>query len=225
GSGQPGADDGGAADAAAADHGYGVAASDLAGIQRGAETGHHAAAEQPGHFGLDLRADLGALPGGDQRLGRERPDAQRRRQHGAVGEGHLLRGVVRGEAVPGAPAPARAALSADRPPVQDHEVAGLKPGNALTDRLDDARGFMPEQVGEVLADPALAVMQVGVAHTARLDVDERLARTGIWHDDGGELDRSALAAGDYARNLMCHQVFASFLCITHGPWFISPTLS
>src|SRR5262249_22447576 len=112
-------------------------------------------------------------------------------------------------AVPGSPAPARTALSADRPPVEDHEVAGLKPGNVRTDRLDDAGGFVPEQIGEVLADPALAVVQVGVAHAACLHADQRLARPGVGNDDGGELDRSAFAAGDDALTLMCHQDLAS----------------
>src|SRR5215469_13796175 len=120
-SGEPGAEDGRAADTAAADDRDRVAAADLAGVQGRAETGHHAAAEQPGDLGLDLRVDLGALPGGDQRLGGERADAKRGRQHGAVGERHLLLGVVRGEAVPGPATPTRATLSADRAPVEYDE--------------------------------------------------------------------------------------------------------
>ena len=45
---------------------------------------------------------------------------------------------------------------------------GATLGDVGTDRLDDARGLVAEQVREVVADAALAVVQVGVAHAARL---------------------------------------------------------
>ena len=79
--------------------------------------------EQAGGLGRRGRVDLGALAGGDERLLGERADAERGRQLGAVGERHLLRGVVRGEAVLGLARAAGAALAAHRPPVEDHEVA------------------------------------------------------------------------------------------------------
>ena len=89
--------------------------------------------------------------------------------------------VVRGEAVPG-PAPAAgAALAADRAPVQDDEVAGRDGGHPVADRLDHAGRLVPEQVGEVVPDAALAVVQVGVADAARLHPDQRLARPRIGH--------------------------------------------
>jgi hypothetical protein len=53
-----------------------------------------------------------------------------------------------------------------------------------------------EEEGEVVVDAALAVVQVGVAHPARLDLDDRLARTGVGDDDVDELDLGALGAGD-----------------------------
>ncbi len=74
----------------------------------------------------------------------------------SVGEGHLLAGVVRGEAVPGAPAAARAALPADRPPVQDDEVAGLDAVHAGPDGLHEPCRLVPEQEREVVVDAALA---------------------------------------------------------------------
>ena len=77
--------------------------------------------------------DLGALAGGDERLLDERADAERGGELGAVGEGHLLRRVVGGEAVPGASAAAGPALAADRAPVQDDVVAGCDVGDAVTD--------------------------------------------------------------------------------------------
>ena len=85
-------------------------------------------------------------------------------------ERHLLRGVVRAEADPGLAAQTAAARAAHRPPVEDHEVAGHDIGDAFADRLDDAGGFVPEQEREVVVDAALAVVQVGVAHPAGLDL-------------------------------------------------------
>ena len=199
------AEHGAVAHAAAADHRDRVAAADLPGVQRGAQAGHHAAAEQPGHLGLDLGIHLGALPGGDQGLLDERADAERGRQHRAVGQRHLLLGVVGRKAVPGTAAGAGAALPAHRAPVQDHEVAGLQAGHVRADRLDHAGRLVPEQVREVVADPALAIVQVGVADAARLHLYQGLARTGIGHQHSRRLDLGALAASDHARHLMCHR--------------------
>ena len=126
---QGGAGDRGVADAAAPDDGDGVVAADVAGVDRRAEAGHHAAAEQAGHGGVGLGIDLGALALVDQGLVGERADAQRGRQFGAVGQGHLLGGVERVEAVPGAAALAGPALTADRAPVEDDEVADLHVGD------------------------------------------------------------------------------------------------
>ena len=69
---------GGRTDAAAADDRDGGAAADVAGVDRRAEAGHHAAAEQPDGGRAGLRVDLGALAGGDQGLLGERADAERR---------------------------------------------------------------------------------------------------------------------------------------------------
>ena len=123
GPGQRRAGDRGHADPAAADHRDGLAAADVAGVDRRAEAGHHAAAEQADGRGARRRVDLGALAGGDQRLLGEGADAQRRGQLGAVLERHLLGGVVGGEAVPRLAAVAGPAVAADRAPVEDHEVA------------------------------------------------------------------------------------------------------
>ena len=95
---------------------------------------------------------------------------------GAVGQRHLLRRVVRVEAVPGAAPLAGPALAADRAPVEDDEVPGRHLGHVVTDRLDDPGGLVPEQVRVVVADAAHLVVQVGVADAARLDADERLPR-------------------------------------------------
>ena len=142
-------------------------------LMRRAEPGHHAAAEQPGGGRRRLRVDLRALAGGDERLLDERPDAERRRQLGAVGQRHLLGRVVGGEAVPRLAAQARPALPAHGPPVEDDVVAGRDVGDARADGLDGAGGLVAEQERELVVDPALAVVQVGVAHAARLDLRRR----------------------------------------------------
>jgi hypothetical protein len=61
-----------------------------------------------------------------------------------------------------------------------------------------------KQEREALADTTFAVMQVGVAHAARLDADEHLVRTGIRNVHGDDLDRRTPGARDNASNLMGH---------------------
>ena len=69
-----GAGDGGVADAAAAEHGDGVAPLHLAGEHRRAEAGHDPAAEQAGDLGRGRRVDLRAL------ARRPRASSRRRRR-------------------------------------------------------------------------------------------------------------------------------------------------
>ena len=137
-------------------------------------------------------------PACDERLVGERADSERRRQRRAVAQRHLLRRVVRGEAVPGSAAQAGPARAAHRPPVEDDEVAGRDVGDAVADRLDDAGGLVAEQEREVVVDPALAVVQVGVAHAAGLHRDHRLAGAGVGHQHRGEFDGRVLLPGDNA---------------------------
>ena len=68
----------------------------------------------------------------------------------------------------------------------------------VADRLDDARGLVAEQEREVVVDPTLAVVQVGVAHTARLDLDDGLARA---RDPGRRSSRSTPARPSSAPRL------------------------
>ena len=171
---------------AAAEDGHRVAAADLTGEHRRPEPRHHTAAEQADRLGTGAAVDLGALAGGHQRLLGEGTDTERGRQRGAVGQRHLLGGVVGGEAVP-RPAPAtRAALAAHRPPVEDHEVPGRHRGHVGPDRLDHAGRLVAEEEREVVVDPPLAVVEVGVADAARLDPHEGLTRSGIGDEDGLE---------------------------------------
>ena len=188
---------------AAAEHRHRVAPGHLAGEQRGAEAGHHAAAEEARGLGLGPRVDLGGLAGGHEGLLGEGADAERRAELDAV-EGHLLGGVVGGEAVPGAAPPAGPALAADGPPVEDDEVAGRDLGDVGADRLDHAGRLVAEQERELVVDGALAVVQVGVADPARLDRDQHLAGTGVGHLDGLDRDRLALALRHHPADLLGH---------------------
>ena len=81
---------------------------------------------------------------------------------------------------------------------------GADGGHPVADRFHHPGGLMTQQVREVVADPALAVVQVGVAHPAGLHVDQRLPGPGIGHDDGGHLDRGTFSWGDDAPHLCCH---------------------
>ena len=182
-SGEVGAGDRRVADPAAPEHGDGLAACHPAGVDRRPEAGHHATAEQPGNGGRRRGVDLRALAGRDECLVGEGADPQGGGQLRAILQGHLLAGVERVEAVPRLTAPAGAALAAHRPPVEDHEVTRGDVRDAVADLLDDPCGLVPEQEREVVVDPALAVVQVGVAHPARLDLDDRLARPRIGNDD------------------------------------------
>ena len=89
---------------------------------------------RPDHRRVGGRIDLGALSGVYERLLRERSDAQRRREFGAVLEGHLLRRVVGVEAVLRTATLACPALPAHCAPVEDDEVAHLRRNRLLRRR-------------------------------------------------------------------------------------------
>ncbi len=81
---------------------------------------------------------------------------------------------------------------------------GVDVGDAIADRLDDAGRLVPEQEREVVVDPTLAVVEVGVAHPARLDGDDGLTRPGIGDHDRLDADRLALGAGDHSSYFLRH---------------------
>ena len=97
---------------------------------------------------------------------------------GAVGQRHLLRRVVGVEAVP------RLTASAGRQsPQTARQLSTTKsPGStSVTPSPTDStspRRFMPEQEREVVVDATFAVVQVRVAHPARLNLDQHLTRAG-----------------------------------------------
>ena len=196
--------DGGTPHTAATEDRHRVAHPDVPGEHRGTETGHHAAPQEAGRLGPCRWVDLGALSRGHQRLVGERADAECGRELGAVEQGHLLRGVVGREAVPGSSAPAGATLPAHGTPVEDDEVARRHRRDVGSDRLDDPRGLVAQQEGEVVVDPALPVVQVGMAHPAGLDPHHGLSRPRVRHHDRLQRDRLALGPGHHSAHVLCH---------------------
>ncbi|GAA0520642.1 hypothetical protein GCM10017744_057360 [Streptomyces antimycoticus] len=63
---------------------------------------------------------------------------------------------------------------------------------------------MAEQEGELIVDPALPVVQIGVADAARLDLHHRFAGAGVRHHDRLDPDLLALAGGYHAAYLLSH---------------------
>ncbi len=100
--------------------------------------------------------------------------AQRGSQRRAVGESHPLGRVVGVEAAPRLAAQAGAAPPAHRTPVEHDEVARRHIAYASAHDVDQAGRLVPEQEREVVADPAVAIVQVSVADAARLHADQCL---------------------------------------------------
>ena len=63
---------------------------------------------------------------------------------------------------------------------------------------------MPEQEGKLVVDPALAVGQVGMTHTAGDDVDHHLTRSGVGDDNVHHLDRLALLPRNHTPYRLTH---------------------
>ena len=84
---------------------------------------------------------------------------------------------------------AEAAAAAVGEPAQDDMVAGVEPGDARADGLDDARAFVPEDRRARMVVDAVDDVEVGVADAARRHPDRDLARTGsvdldVLHPEG-----------------------------------------
>ena len=190
----------------------------FAGVDGRADAGHDAAAEQSGGgvllFGDSL--DLGALSGGDEGLLGEGADAQGRVQLGAVLEGHLLGGVVGVEAVLQLALLAGPAFAADGAPVEDDLVTDGHIRDAGADGGDRAGGLVAQEVGVVVPDAALDVVQVGVADPAGQDVHHGLAGAGIRDHDGLDADGGVLRLGDDGLHLLRHGATPSEACAGRG---------
>ena len=203
--GQSGPGDRRVADAAAAEDGDRIAPTHVAGIHGCSKARHDPAANQSRHLGGSRRIDLGGLTSSDKCFLSERPDAQGRREFLAV-QRHLLRGVVGGEAVPGTPPATGSTLTADGPPVQNHEVANGHLGHVGADLLDDARRLVAEEERELVVNGTLPVMEIGVANPTGLHGHEDFAGPRIGHLDGLDGDRLSLGSGHHGPDAVRHRM-------------------
>ena len=154
---QPRPGDRGITHAAAADDRDRVVALHVAGVDRRADSGHHTAAQQPGDRGVGLRIDLGALALVHQRLVGEGADAERGVKTVPSVSVIFWEALKVSKQYHGRPRFAGAALTADRAPVQDDEIAGLDVGDARADRLHGACRLVAEEERVLVVDPALAM--------------------------------------------------------------------
>ena len=155
-----------------------------AGVDRRADAGHDAAAQQAGGGRRGGRVDLGALPGVDQRLLGERADAQRRgRARCRRPASSSARRCGCRSSTSGLPLAQARQVPQTARQLRITKSPTATFGDALADRGDHAGGLVAEQERELVVDPALAVVQVGVADPAGLHIDDRLARTRVGDDD------------------------------------------
>src|ERR1017187_7948321 len=110
------------------------------------------------------------------------------------------------KAEPGPAPPAGTTFSAHRAPIQHDEIAGLDGRDVRPDFVYYARGLMSEKERKFVANAALAVVQIGVADTARLDADDDLTRPRIRHHDSYQRYRLPLGHRNDSLDLRCHRV-------------------
>ncbi len=184
--------DGGAPDAAAAEDRHRVAQPDLPGVHGRADARHHAAAEQPDRLGPGGGVDLRALPGRHQRRSAKAPMPSA--GESGVPSASVIFCVALCVAKQYHGRPRRHARHSPHTARQFRTTKspGARSVTSAPTDFDDTGGLVAQQEREVVVDPTLAVVQVRVAHPARLDADDRLAGPGIGHDDRLERDRCAL---------------------------------
>ena len=111
-----------------------------------------------------------------------------------------------GKAVPGPASPAGTTFSAHRAPIQHDEIAGLDRRDVRPDFVYYARGLVSEKKRKFVANAALAVVQIGVADTARLGADDDLTRPRIRHHYSYQRYWLPLGHRNDSLDLQCHRV-------------------
>src|SRR5690349_20144203 len=198
------------ADAADAVDRHRVAGHDVRGVHGGAPPGRHAAADHHGLVQRQVVVDFDGRGLADHAVLAEGPD----HAHGAVlaarsGDGEPLTGQValedrRAHVADGlAAGGAVAADAAVRDERQDHVVAGLHPGHARPDLLDDPGALVAEHHGQPRREIAFRDVHVGAAQ-ARVGVaDQNLAVLRAVQVELFDLD--ALAGFVYDSGLSLHR--------------------
>src|SRR5215475_9348351 len=208
GAGQRGSLDGVDADPADAVDRDGVAGLGGRGVHSRAETGGDPAADEHDLVQRQIRVDLDGGVLGDG------PELRERAEHadaaevlatgveavGAVGQAAVQDGGAHVAQVRLA-GRAPAAMAADRQERADHVVAGLQPGDALPDFLDDPGTLMAAHEGEARHDVAVPQMLVGMAQARSYITDEHLAGLGGIQVEFGDLKVLAYSAQDRSLGL------------------------
>ncbi len=96
------------------------------------------------------------------------------------------------------------ALPADGAPIEDDTVARCHLRDVGAHGADHSGGLVAEQIGELITDPALLVVQVRVADTAGENVHQSLPRPRIRHQDGLQRNRGVFLPGNDCLNFMDH---------------------
>ena len=99
---------------------------------------------------------------------------------------------------------ARSAVAAHGAPVEDHVVAGDDVRDAFSDRFDEPCGLVAKQERELVVDAALAIVQVCVADTARLNGNDGLTRAGVGDNDRLHRDWRTLGFGNDSTYFLAH---------------------
>ena len=165
-------------------HGDGAAGFDLGGMEHGAHTGHHAAADQGGAVQRDVLVDLDHGMLVDQHLFGEHRQVEHLVQHLAfplqppshAGQ-QLHLGVVAQVGVAGG---ALRALAAEHRQAGDDVVAGLYIGDVLADGLDHRGAFVAQDGGSDGWVEPLHEVQVGVAEAGVGGAQQDFAALGFF---------------------------------------------
>jgi hypothetical protein len=168
------------------DDGDDVAGADLGGVDRRPPPGDHATAQQAGPVERDVLLDLDAAGLVDDRVVGEGAEHAHQTQiltlgvmaRGAAGDLHA--GAHQGTEVAqvGVASGTGVAATAGRDEAEHDVVAGLEPGHAGADRLDDACTLVPTDDGQLEGEVAGDQVLVGVAHARRRELDEDLTLLG-----------------------------------------------
>src|SRR5215468_10574393 len=210
GAGQRGPLDGVDADAADPVDGDGVARLGGRRVHGRAEAGRHPAADQHDLVQRQVRVHLDRGVLGDDRALGERAEhahaaevlAAGMEPVGAVGQAPVQdRGTHVAQVRLAGRAPA--AMAADREERADHVIAGLQPGDALTDLLDDPGALMATHQGEARHDVAVPQVLIGMAQARGCITDEHLTRLGRIEVELGDLEVLTHPAQD--RSLGLHR--------------------
>ena len=175
-------------------------------LHRRAEAGHHAAAEQAGDRGVGgVGSTFVHWPAATSVFSANAPMPSAGDSSVPSSERHLLGRVVVAKQYCGLPLRHARHSPHTARQLRTDEVAGGHVGDALADRLDHAGGLVAEQEREVVVDAALPVVQVGVAHTARLRPSTSASPgPGVGDHDRLDTDRLALAPRHHASHFVSH---------------------